>query len=196
MLPETNPPDPPIPPGSRASKQVYLSLGSNRGDRVANFQRAMEELGKAGVKIQRVSSYYKTEPVDFGPQAWFLNCAVEASTELMPMQLLKAVKSVERALGRRPGISKGPRPIDIDILLYENVVVRTAALTIPHARMNERRFVLVPLRELAPAARHPVSRRTVTEMLQDSPDLSQVVRYRIESLSHFDRKPLSVSLRQ
>jgi 2-amino-4-hydroxy-6-hydroxymethyldihydropteridine diphosphokinase len=184
MLAETNPPDPPAPPGSRACKQVYLSLGSNRGDRVANFQRAMEELGKAGVKVQRVSSYYKTEPVDFGPQAWFLNCAVEASTELMPMQLLKAVKSVERTLGRRPGVSKGPRPIDIDILLYENVVVRTAALTIPHARMNERRFVLIPLRELAPAARHPVSRRTVTEMLQDSPDLSQVVRYKIEPLNH------------
>ena len=175
---------PPARPGSRPSKQVYLSLGSNRGDRVANLRRAMEELGKAGVKVQRVSSFYKTEPVDFGPQAWFLNCAVEASTEFMPMQLLKAVKSVERTLGRRPGVSKGPRPIDIDILLYENVVVRTAALTIPHERMNERRFVLIPLRELAPAVRHPVSRRTVTEMLQDSPDLSQVVRYKIESLNH------------
>jgi 7,8-dihydro-6-hydroxymethylpterin-pyrophosphokinase len=96
----------------------------------------------------------------------------------MPMLLLKAVKSVERILGRRPGVSKGPRPIDIDILLYENVVVRTAALTIPHERMCERRFVLVPLRELAPAARHPMSRRTVTEMLQDSRDMSQVVRYK------------------
>jgi len=98
----------------------------------------------------------------------------------MPMQLLKAVKSVERALGRRPGVNKGPRPIDIDILLYENVVVRTAVLIIPHERMNERRFVLIPLRELAPAARHPVSRRTVAELLQDSPDLSQVVRYKQE----------------
>jgi 7,8-dihydro-6-hydroxymethylpterin-pyrophosphokinase len=87
---------------------------------------------------------------------------------------------VERALGRRPSVSKGPRPIDIDILLYENVVVRTAALTIPHERMNERRFVLVPLRELAPTVRHPVSRRTVAEMLQDAPDLSQVIRYKIE----------------
>ncbi len=180
MLAETNPAMPPARPNSRASKQVYLSLGSNRGDRVANLRRAMEELGKAGVKVQRVSSFYKTEPVDFGPQAWFLNCAVEASTEFMPMQLLKAVKSVERALGRRPGVRKGPRPIDIDILLYENVVVRTAVLTIPHERMNERRFVLVPLREVAPAARHPVSRRTVTEMLQDSRDLSQVVRYKID----------------
>jgi 2-amino-4-hydroxy-6-hydroxymethyldihydropteridine diphosphokinase len=162
-------------------KHVYLSLGSNRGDRVANLRRGVKELGKAGVNVRRVSSFYKTEPTDFGPQAWFLNCVVEASTELMPMQLLKAVKSVERALGRRPGVSKGPRPIDIDILLYDNVVVRSAALTIPHARMNERRFVLVPLRELAPAERHPVSRRTVTKLLQDTPDLSRVVRYKIET---------------
>jgi 2-amino-4-hydroxy-6-hydroxymethyldihydropteridine diphosphokinase len=180
MSPETQPATPPAPTDSRAGKQVYLSLGSNRGDRLANLRRAMAELGKVGVKVQRISSFYKTEPVDFGPQAWFLNCAVEASTALMPMQLLKAVKFVERTLGRHPGVNKGPRPIDIDILLYENVVVRTAALTIPHERMNERRFVLIPLRELAPAARHPVSRRTVTELLLDAPDLSQVVRYKIE----------------
>jgi 2-amino-4-hydroxy-6-hydroxymethyldihydropteridine diphosphokinase len=157
---------------------VYLSLGSNRGDRVANLQRAMEGLDKAGVRVERVSSFYKTEPVDFAPQAWFLNCAVEASTNFMPLQLLGAVKSVERALGRRPGVSKGPRPIDIDILLYENVVVRTAALMIPHERMGERRFVLIPLRELAPGARHPVSKQTIAEMLQSSLDLRQVVRYK------------------
>ena len=180
MLPETKPATPPARSDLRSGKQVYLSLGSNRGDRLANLRRAMEELGKAGVKVHRVSSFYKTEPVDFGPQAWFLNCAVEATTEFMPMQLLKAVKSVERTLGRRPGVNKGPRPIDIDILLYENVLVRTAALTIPHERMNERRFVLIPLRELAPTVRHPISRRTVAEMLHDSPDLSQVVRYKPE----------------
>ena len=156
-------------------------MGSNRGDRLANLRRAMEELCKVGVKVQRGSSFYKTEPVDFGPQAWFLNCAVEVTTTLMPMQLLKAVKSVEWTLGRRPGVNKGPRPIDIDILLYENVVVRTAALTIPHERMNTRRFVLIPLRELAPATRHPISRRTVAEMLQDTTDLSQVVRYKQET---------------
>ncbi len=184
MSPEPNPNAFTARPDLRAGKQVYLSLGSNRGDRVANLRRATEELAKVGVEVQRVSSFYKTEPVDFGPQAWFLNCVVEALTGLMPMQLLKAVKSVERGLGRRPGVSKGPRPIDIDILLYENVVVRSAALTIPHERMNERRFVLIPLRELVPAARHPVSKRTVTEMLQDVPDLSQVVRYRIEPVNH------------
>ena len=167
-------------PQPRKGKQIYLGMGSNRGDRLANLRRAMEELGKVGVQVQRASSFYKTEPVDFGPQAWFLNCAVEATTMLMPMQLLKAVKSVERTLGRRPGVNKGPRPIDIDILLYENVVVRTAVLTIPHERMNTRRFVLIPLRELAPAVRHPVSRRTVAELLQEAPDRSQVIRYKIE----------------
>jgi 2-amino-4-hydroxy-6-hydroxymethyldihydropteridine diphosphokinase len=162
------------------SKLVYLSLGSNRGDRAANLHRAMEELNREGVTVQRASALYKTEPMDFIPQAWFLNCAVEATTPLMPLQLLKAVKSVERALGRRPGVSKGPRAIDIDILLYENVVVRTAALTIPHERMTERRFVLVPLREIAPAARHPVNGKSVAEMLHDAPATGQVVRYRID----------------
>ncbi len=178
MLPETNAS---APPRRDELKQVYLSLGSNIGDRVANLRKAIEELDKVRVKVQGVSSFYRTEPVDFSPQAWFLNCVVEATTELMPLQLLKAVKSAERAVGRRPGVSKGPRPIDIDILLYENVVVRSSVLTIPHARMSERRFVLVPLRELAPAARHPVTRRTVLEMLQETRDLSQVVRFRVES---------------
>jgi len=181
MLPETNPNPNFTTSGERNGKRIYLGMGSNRGDRLSNLRRATEELEKVGVHVQRSSSFYRTEPVDFGPQAWFLNCAVEATTLLMPMQLLKAVKSVERTLGRRPGVNKGPRPIDIDILLYENVVVRTAALTIPHERMNIRRFVLIPLRELAPAIRHPVNRKTVAELLQDAPDLSQVNRYKMES---------------
>jgi 2-amino-4-hydroxy-6-hydroxymethyldihydropteridine diphosphokinase len=167
-------------PTGHKLKQVYLSLGSNLGNRVANTRKAIEDLDRVGIKVRRVSSFYKTEPVDFNPQAWFLNCVVEAATGLMPLQLLKAVKSVERTVGRRPGVSKGPRAIDIDILLYENVVVRSSALTIPHPRMSERRFVLIPLRELAPGARHPVNSRTVTDMLHDSRDLSQVVRFKLE----------------
>jgi 2-amino-4-hydroxy-6-hydroxymethyldihydropteridine diphosphokinase len=172
----------PILPPSAAggAKQVYLSLGSNIGDRAGNIRRALELLGEAGVEVCRLSSYYKTEPVDFRPQRWFVNCVAEVATGLMPLQLLKALQAVERSLGRHPGIAKGPRPIDIDILLYENVVVRSPALTIPHQRLSERRFVLIPLRELAPQIRHPVSKRTVLEMLQDTPDSSRVVRLRAE----------------
>jgi 2-amino-4-hydroxy-6-hydroxymethyldihydropteridine diphosphokinase len=161
-------------------KRVYLSLGSNLGDRVASLHAALHRMPAAGIDVRRVSSFYKTEPVGFTAQAWFVNCVAEVRTHLMPLQLLKTLKSIERALGRHPGISKGPRPIDIDILLYENAVVRSAALTIPHERLAERRFVLIPLRELAPHARHPVLKRTVLEMLQDTRDQSQVVRLKEE----------------
>ena len=161
-------------------KQVFLSLGSNIGDRVAHIRQALELLSRAGIEVKRVSSFYQTEPVDFLPQRWFVNCVVEVGTDLMPRRLLKTLQSVERALGRRPGIPKGPRPIDIDILLYENVVVRSALLTIPHERLSERRFVLIPLRELAGDLRHPVTQRTVVELLHDTPDTSQVVRLRQE----------------
>jgi 2-amino-4-hydroxy-6-hydroxymethyldihydropteridine diphosphokinase len=157
-------------------KRIYLSLGSNVGNRVGHIQKACGLLPTAGVEIRRASSLYRTEPVDFIPQRWFVNCVVEADTDLMPLQLLKAVQSVERQLGRRRGITKGPRPIDIDILLYENVVVRSAALTIPHERLSERRFVLIPLGELAGRVRHPVSQRTVLEMLHETADMSQVIK--------------------
>ena len=157
-------------------KRVFLSLGSNLGERVAHLQSAIDGLNAGGLTVQRVSPLYRTEPVDFQPQSWFVNCVIEVSTDLMPMQLLKTLKSLERALGRRPGVSKGPRAIDIDILLYENVVVRSAALTIPHARLSERRFVLAPLRDLEPHLRHPLTQRSVSELLAETTDKSQVLR--------------------
>jgi 2-amino-4-hydroxy-6-hydroxymethyldihydropteridine diphosphokinase len=162
---------------SNHGKRVFLSLGSNLGDRVAHISKALEELSRVGVEIRRVSSFYRTEPVDFLAQAWFLNCVAEAETQLMPLRLLQTVKSVERSLGRRPTLPKRPRPIDIDILLYENVVVRSAVLKIPHERLAERRFVLLPLCELAAGLRHPVSKRTVAEMLQETGDKSVAVLY-------------------
>lgn len=133
-------------------------------------------MAAAGVEIRRTSSFYRTEPVDYKQQPWFVNCVVEAATELLPMQLLSAVQRVERSLGRRRLIDKGPRTIDIDILLYENVVVRSATLNIPHVSMAERRFVLVPLRELEAGLRHPITERTVTEMLSETADTSKVIR--------------------
>ncbi len=157
-------------------KRIYLSLGSNLGDRLSHLRKALAMLTAAGLEIRRVSSFYKTEPVDLRSQPWFVNCVAEATTDLMPLQLLRICQSVERGLGRRPGVSKGPRPIDIDILLYENAMVRSAALMIPHERMTERRFVLIPLRELAPHIRHPVTQRTMPEMLHNTADTSQVIR--------------------
>jgi 2-amino-4-hydroxy-6-hydroxymethyldihydropteridine diphosphokinase len=157
-------------------KRVFLSLGSNLGDRSGNIKRALDALAAAGLDVRRVSSFYRTEPVEFRQQPWFVNCVAEVATELLPLQLLNAIQKVERQMGRRRAINKGPRKIDIDILLYENVVVRSRALTIPHERMAERRFVLAPLRELDARLRHPVTDRTVAEMLNETADPSQVIR--------------------
>ncbi len=144
-----------------------------------NIRRALNALAQATIKIRRRSSLYKTEPVDFEAQPWFVNCVIEVDTALTPLQLLRTLKSTERSLGRGPTeIPKGPRVIDIDILLYDNVALRSPALTIPHARLADRRFVLVPLAELAPRLRHPLSRRTVRDMLRHSRDASQVIRLR------------------
>jgi 2-amino-4-hydroxy-6-hydroxymethyldihydropteridine diphosphokinase len=161
-------------------KRAYLSLGSNLGDRTVHLQNALKELGPAGVEVLRVSSFYRTEPLEFRPQPWFINCVAEAKTSLLPRQLLKALQTIERKLGRKRTIPKGPRSIDLDILIYEKAVIRSSVLTIPHERLAERRFVLVPLRELAPNLRHPVTQRTVAEMLEDTPDRSQVIRIEAE----------------
>jgi 2-amino-4-hydroxy-6-hydroxymethyldihydropteridine diphosphokinase len=157
-------------------KRVFLSLGSNLGDRSGNIRRAFDGLSAAGIEVRRISSFYRTEPVEVRQQPWFVNCVAEVATDLLPLQLLQALQRVERDLGRRRAINKGPRTIDIDILLYENVVVRSAALNLPHESMAERRFVLVPLGELASGLRHPVTQRTVVEMLHETGDTSQVIR--------------------
>lgn len=155
-------------------KTIYLGLGSNIGNREAHLRSALERLSAAGLRILRVSPVYETEPVDYTGQRWFLNLVVEAETEIFPMGLLSRVARIERALGRTRTIPKGPRTIDIDILLYGDSVVHTASLDIPHPRMAERRFVLAPLADLAPALRHPVTHRTIREMLDAAP--SQAVR--------------------
>jgi 2-amino-4-hydroxy-6-hydroxymethyldihydropteridine diphosphokinase len=144
-------------------KTVYLSLGSNVGDRKANLDQAIEKLSEAG-KVTAVSSYYETEPVELKQQPWFLNCAVKLETELMPRQLLARVLDVEQSMGRKRVRAKGPRNIDIDILLFGNSVVEMKGLTIPHPAMHQRRFVLEPLAEIAPEVRHPVFKKTAREM--------------------------------
>jgi 2-amino-4-hydroxy-6-hydroxymethyldihydropteridine diphosphokinase len=150
-------------------KRVYLSLGSNIGDRERNLRDALDRLAVADVGVLRVSPIYETEPVDLTEQRWFLNLVVEAGTDLFPLQLLARMQRIEREMGRVRTVPKGPRIIDIDILFYANSVIRSATLEIPHPRVAERRFVLVPLAGLAPKLRHPVTHRTVQEMLDAAP---------------------------
>jgi 2-amino-4-hydroxy-6-hydroxymethyldihydropteridine diphosphokinase len=121
---------------------------------------------------------YETEPVDLPAQPWFLNAVAHAETELLPRRLLRTLADIERALGRRRGVLRGPRTIDLDILLYGSSVIHTRELQVPHPRMTERRFVLVPLAELEPALRHPISRTTVAELLAETPDRSEVRLWR------------------
>jgi 2-amino-4-hydroxy-6-hydroxymethyldihydropteridine diphosphokinase len=155
-------------------KLIYLSLGSNLGDRAANLDRAIEALPGIGVRTLRRSSIYETEPVDFLEQPWFLNCVLEGETLLAPRQLLERLQRIERDLGSRKPFPRGPRIIDLDILFYDDAIIREPGMEIPHPRLAERRFVLVPLAELAPEFRHPVSGATALEMLAATGDQSVV----------------------
>jgi len=157
-------------------KTAYISLGSNVGDREQQIAAAVQGLGARGVRITKQSSIYSTEPVDVETQNWFLNCVVEVETELMPRQLLKALQEIENELGRRRMVRRGPRLIDLDILLYGSSVIRTQDLEVPHPRLIRRRFMLVPLAEIAPTLRHPVENKTIEELLSDTEDRSVVNR--------------------
>jgi 2-amino-4-hydroxy-6-hydroxymethyldihydropteridine diphosphokinase len=163
-------------------KTAYVSLGSNVGDREQQIAAATQALGARGIRIIRQSSIYSTEPVDVATQGWFLNCVLEVETDLMPRQLLRAFKEIENELGRRHTIRRGPRVIDLDLLLYGTSVISTPELEVPHPRMTQRRFVLVPLAEIAPALRHPVANRSIEELLGETGDRSVVHRCKAGAL--------------
>ena len=159
---------------NKVKKIVYLSLGSNVGDRTRNLQNAITALRDAEIDVKKVSSMYETEPVDYLDQPWFLNMAAEAETELAPAALLKMLREIETRMGSKKTVAKGPRLIDMDILLYADEVIDTSELQIPHPRMHLRRFVLEPLVQIAPGVRHPILKMSATEMLASTPDQSAV----------------------
>ncbi len=145
--------------------EVYLGLGSNMGDRQGNLSRALDLLSRK-LQIGEVSSVYDTEPVGDVSQPHFLNMVCQVYTRIAPEALLILAKGIETKLGRASGKPNAPRPIDIDILLYGDRVIETPELVIPHPRLAERAFVLVPLADIAPALKHPVSGETIKELLQ------------------------------
>jgi 2-amino-4-hydroxy-6-hydroxymethyldihydropteridine diphosphokinase len=155
---------------------VYIGLGSNLGDRVAYLREAVQRL-RAIVKVEKASRLYVAAPLGYVRDDAFVNAVIQARTTLKPMELLQMMQSIEIAMGRRPGVQFGPRPIDLDMLFYDSVQIETRKLTVPHPLISQRAFVLKPLAEIAPNLMHPVLYYTVAQLLQDADDTNQVQIY-------------------
>jgi 2-amino-4-hydroxy-6-hydroxymethyldihydropteridine diphosphokinase len=156
--------------------RYFLCLGSNTGDKRSNIKNAISFLQKSGVRLIRSSSQYKTQPVEVGKQPWFVNQVLEVETDINSQSLLEMIKDIEEKMGRKKNVKKGPRSIDIDILLAEDSVIREEDLVIPHPRLEYRNFVLVPLSEISPSTVHPLLNITIGELARDSEDTSCVIR--------------------
>lgn len=156
---------------------VYLALGTNIGDREANLREALSLLSASAVQISKLSSVYETEPVDYLDQPWFLNAVLEGQTDLPAGQLLNLLRGIETQMGSKKPFAKGPRLMDLDILLYGSETIETAALQVPHPRMLRRNFVLAPLAEIAPTLCHPSWPAPAGELFANSPDPSVVRRF-------------------
>lgn len=160
-------------------KSAYLSLGSNQGDRVKNLEDARLKISiNPCIQITSLSSLYETEPVGYQEQEWFINQVLKVETTLSPLELLNVTQEIEKKLGRKRNIRWGPRTLDIDILFFEDSVLTTPDLTLPHPRLHERKFILVPLAEIAPSLIHPVLGESIINIVINTPDKNLVKKYR------------------
>jgi 2-amino-4-hydroxy-6-hydroxymethyldihydropteridine diphosphokinase len=153
----------------------YLSCGSNLGDRKANLRSAIADLCAGAITVRRISSAYETEPVGFRDQPWFMNIALEVETGLTPRELLAGCQKIEEAHGRIRSFTGAPRQLDLDILLFDNLIIDEPSLQIPHPKMAARRFVLEPLAQIAPGVCHPVQGKSIRFLLAACPDTSKVI---------------------
>ncbi len=161
--------------------KYFLSLGSNLGNKRKNIDRAICLLQEGPFRILRASSLYETQPVGQADQPWFINQVLKIETDLTPWQLFVFLQALEQKMGRTRTKRNGPRVIDLDILLAEDTVIKTPCLIIPHPRMVTRNFVLVPLRQIAPRAIHPVLKKSIADLLEECGDPSAVQKVRSRS---------------
>lgn len=158
--------------------RYFFGLGSNLGDKKRNLTQALRLLTREGITLVRASSIYKSQPVGYGKQPWFYNQVVEVSAHLQPVEMLRLIKKIERQMLRMPTLRNRPRPIDIDILLAEDQIIKTDELVIPHPRLEKRNFVLIPLVEISPDTVHPLFKEKMADLWKKSKDPSRVERLR------------------
>lgn len=157
---------------------AYLSLGSNSGDRLQHLKGAIRNIEKSEkISIEKISSVYETQPVGFENQRWFLNLTLEVQTSFEPLPLLEYLLAIEDQMGRKREERWGPRNIDADILFYDDRIMDSDRLTIPHPRMHQRRFILMPLAQIAPQLLHPALKKSAGELLEGCEDKSTVILY-------------------
>lgn len=160
---------------------AYIGLGSNLGNREENISAALQLMEQGSIKVSQISSLYKTEPVGYQDQEWFLNGVIRIETTLLPEELLLRLQEIEAKLGKQIRVKWGPRSIDLDILLYGKVCLNLPNLHLPHPLMHERAFVLIPLEQIAPGLRHPILGKTIRVLLSDLKSIAplpEVIKYR------------------
>ena len=156
--------------------KAFIGIGSNIGDKIENCLIAIDMIDKIkGCSVIKRSSFYKTEPVGFKDQNWFVNCVILIDTIFSPHSLLKKLQKIENVMGRKRKIKWGPRIIDLDILLFDSLIIKDKKLAVPHPLMHKRRFVLVPMNQLAPDLIHPVFNKSIKELLNNIPEDQQSV---------------------